>query len=91
MTDDLDQRRQELFSRAVDSIMVGVSEAFDTIWQRPDALAIVAAFLEDKLAFQIDHRGITIAVRPDEGDAPVSGTPDTPPADPPPPSTGHYL
>ena len=87
MTDDLDQRRQELLGRTVDSIMLEVSEAFETLWQRPDAMVIATAFIGDQLVFQIDAHGLTIAVRPD-GPPPAD-----PPADPPgpPPSTGHYL
>jgi hypothetical protein len=75
--------RDELLARAVDSIMHEVSDAFDTIWARPDAMVIATAFIGERLVFQIDHRGITIAMRPDD-------PPDTPPADPP-ASTGQYL
>ena len=90
MTDSTDPRN-ELLARAVDSIMRGMSDAFDLVWQRPDAAALVAGFLGDRVVFQIDRAGVTIAERPD-GDPP-DDWPDTPQADPPPkpPSVGHYL
>jgi hypothetical protein len=96
MTDPTDPRN-ELLARAVDSIMRGMSDAFDRVWQRPDAAALVAAFLGDRVVFQIDRLGVTIAERPDEtgtGDtlspAPAADRPAADPPDPP-PSTGHYL
>ena len=85
--------RNELLAHAVDSIMRGMSEAFERVWQRPDAPALVAGFLDDRVAFQIDRGGITIAART-EGDPPSGasapvGPPDTPKR--PPPDVGLYL
>ena len=56
--------RNELLEHAVDSIMRGMSEAFDRVWSRPDASALVAGFLDDRIVFQIDRGGVTIAARP---------------------------
>lgn len=74
----------DLMAKAVDSIMFGMSEAFSQIWTRPDAARIIEGFLDNRVVFQVDRLGITIAERTD--DPPPA--PKAPPSDTP---TGGYL
>jgi hypothetical protein len=75
-----DPNNNPLVLEAVESITKGMAQAFDQVWSRPDAPRLVELFLSDRLVFQIDRQGVTIAERPD----------DEPPEQSP-PTAGGYL
>jgi hypothetical protein len=49
-----------LLRPAVEATIVAMAGAFDEIWTRPDAVALMEAFLDGRLVFQIDRTGILI-------------------------------
>jgi hypothetical protein len=52
-----------LLRPAVEAIIVAMAGAFDDIFTRPDAPAIVEAFLDDRLEFHVARDGVLIVER----------------------------
>ncbi|TGB13296.1 hypothetical protein [Streptomyces sp. MZ04] len=49
-----------LIRDAVERITIGMAEAFDIIWSRPDAAQIIENFLDGSGAFLVERDGITV-------------------------------
>jgi hypothetical protein len=69
----------DLLAVAVESVTVAMATAFDQIWSKPNARQVMAAFLDGRVRFIVEHDGITTLADPEDG-----------PAAPAPP-TGMYL
>ncbi|MEU7915801.1 hypothetical protein [Microbispora bryophytorum] len=85
MTNQNPHRENPAFVRVTESIMLGMAEALEQIWQRADAVKIVDQFMDGKLVFQVDHHGITLAVT--SADEPTSAAD----RESEPPVPGNYL
>lgn len=53
-------QRNELMLAAADSIMRAVSGAFDQVFARPDAAAVVEGFLAGRVTFHIRRDGLEV-------------------------------
>jgi hypothetical protein len=67
-----------LMIQAVESVTAEMARAFDVIWSRPDAPALMEQFLAGRVAFTVDRGGVNILARPD-GPPGDDDRPDQPP------------
>jgi hypothetical protein len=50
----------------VEAVTKAMAEAFDEVWTRPDAPALMEAFLDGRCLFQVDRHGVLILDRAGE-------------------------
>jgi hypothetical protein len=55
-----------LLRDAVEAVIKAMAGAFDTVWTRPDAAALMERFLDGRLVFQVDRSGVLILDRADD-------------------------
>ncbi len=61
---------------AVETVTAEMARAFDVIWSKPGAAAVMEGFLAGRVAFQIDVGGVTTLERdPGAGEAPQEPEP----------------
>jgi hypothetical protein len=64
LTDPL-EHINPLLRAGVEAFVVQMAAAFDEVWTREDAAELMVAFLDGRLAFQLDRSGVLILERAD--------------------------